>query len=64
MTVTEYVQRLRTERARQMLQHTLLPVERIAWEVGYSDTSAFRKVFSRIVGLTPGDYRQRFKARG
>lgn len=63
MTVTEYVQRLRIERARQRLQHTALPVERIAWEVGYSDASAFRKVFSRIVGLTPGDYRQRFRAR-
>lgn len=64
MTATQYLQRLRIERARQMLQHTVLPVERIAWDVGYSDTSAFRKVFSRIVGLTPGDYRQRFKTRG
>nr|CAI0341441.1 hypothetical protein SHINE37_70246 [Rhizobiaceae bacterium] len=40
----------------------MLTVERIAWEVGYSDPGAFRKVFLRIVGLSPGEYRQRFRA--
>lgn len=60
MTTTEYCQRLRVGRAREMLQASRLPLERIAWEVGYSDAGAFRKVFTRIVGLTPGDYRRRF----
>ncbi|EIX9190882.1 helix-turn-helix domain-containing protein [Klebsiella pneumoniae] len=60
MTTTEYCQRLRVGRAREMLQSTQLPLERIAWDVGYSDAGAFRKVFTRIVGLTPGDYRRRF----
>ncbi|MBE3175361.1 helix-turn-helix domain-containing protein [Enterobacter cloacae complex sp. P29RS] len=61
MTTTEYCQRLRVGRAREMLQSSQLPLERIAWDVGYSDTGAFRKVFTRIVGLTPGDYRRRFQ---
>ena len=60
MTTTEYCQRLRVGRAREMLQAGRLPIERIAWEVGYGDPGAFRKVFARIVGLTPGEYRRRF----
>lgn len=62
MTTTEYCQRLRVGKAREMLQFGRLPVERIAWDVGYGDTGAFRKVFTRIVGLTPGEYRRRFHA--
>lgn len=52
MTTTEYCQRLRVGRAREMLQAGRLPIERVAWEVGYGDPGAFRKVFTRIVGLT------------
>lgn len=60
-TTSEYVQRLRTGRARELLQFGDLSIDAVAWEVGYSDVSAFRKVFSRIVGLTPGEYRRRFR---
>ena len=60
LTTSEYIQRLRVGKARELLQFTKTPVERIAWDVGYTDPSAFRKVFGRIVGLTPQDYRQRF----
>lgn len=62
MTATEYAQRLRVSKAQELLQFGLLPIERVAWEVGYSDPGAFRKIFFRIVGLTPGEYRQRFRA--
>ncbi len=62
MTATDYAQRLRIAKAQELLQFGQLPVERIAWEVGYSDPGAFRKVFLRIVGLSPGEYRQRFRA--
>jgi AraC-like DNA-binding protein len=30
------------------------------WMVGYEDPGSFRKVFQRIMGLSPGDYRRRF----
>jgi len=60
MTTGEYVQRMRVGRAKELLQTTKLPFDRIAWDVGYSDTSSFRKVFLKIVGLPPGEYRQRF----
>lgn len=62
MTTTDYTQRLRVGRAREMLQNTVDPIETVAWQVGYSDPGAFRKVFTRIVGLTPSDYRHRFNS--
>ncbi|MCG7624998.1 GlxA family transcriptional regulator [Epibacterium sp. Ofav1-8] len=62
LTTTEYTQRLRVAKAQELLQFSRHPVERISWEVGYADAGAFRKVFHRIVGLTPGEYRHRFHA--
>ena len=50
----------RVGRARELLQADRLSIERVAWEVGYADPGAFRKVFTRIVGLSPGAYRRRF----
>lgn len=62
LTSIEYAQRLRVSKARELLQFGNLSVDAIAWEVGYRDPAAFRKVFLRIVGLTPGAYRKRFHA--
>lgn len=64
MTTTEYCQRLRVGRARELLQFEKTSIERVAWEVGYSDPGAFRKVFTRLVGLSPSAYRRRFSALG
>ncbi|EQB16342.1 hypothetical protein L284_09505 [Novosphingobium lindaniclasticum LE124] len=61
-TSTDYCQRLRVGKAQELLQFSSRPIERIAWEVGYGDPSAFRKVFLRIVGLSPREFRQRFQA--
>ena len=60
MTTTEYYQRLRVGQARELLQFSKASIDRVAWEVGYSDPGAFRKVFTRIVGLSPSEYRRRF----
>jgi transcriptional regulator GlxA family with amidase domain len=62
MTVTEYVQRFRMNKAREMLQFDAEAMDQIAWKVGYTDPSAFRKVFLKIVGLSPSGYRRRFHA--
>ena len=59
----EYVQRLRIDKARDLLQFTREPVDAIAWKVHYSDPGSFRKIFTRIIGLTPAEYRQRFRMR-
>ena len=62
MTSTDYLQQVRVNKAREILQFSQTSVDQVAWQVGYSDPSAFRKVFQRIVGLTPNDYRRRFHA--
>lgn len=56
----EYMQHLRVDKAREQLEFSRLAIQEIAWKVGYKDPNSFRKVFQRIVGLTPGDYRRRF----
>ena len=62
-TAGEYVQRLRINKARDLLQYTRDTVDVIAWKVHYGDPSSFRKIFTRIIGLTPAEYRQRFNSR-
>lgn len=62
LTSTAYCQRIRIGKAQEMLQFSTRPLERIAWDVGYADASALRRAFVRIVGLTPNEYRQRFRA--
>ncbi|MET1756072.1 helix-turn-helix domain-containing protein [Novosphingobium sp. RD2P27] len=57
---TEYAQQIRVAKAREALELTRTPVDQIAWQVGYGDTSAFRKIFHRVAGLAPAEYRRRF----
>lgn len=59
---TEYRQRLKVGRARDLLETTARTVDQIAWEVGYEDPGAFRAVFQKVTGLSPRDYRRRFAA--
>ena len=54
----EYLQNVRIEQAKEMLESGSLPVEEIAAEVGYADTSFFRRLFKRLAGLTPLAYRK------
>ena len=60
MTPLDYVQALRLEEAKQMLETTGMAVEAVADAVGYEDTSFFGRMFRRKVGLTPVQYRLRF----
>lgn len=62
LTTTDYCQRLRVARAQDLLRFTTRSVDLVAVDVGYNDPGAFRKVFARIVGLTPGEYRKRFRS--
>ena len=57
---TEYVQHLRVDKARELLERSRMAIEEVARRAGYEDPGAFRKIFQRIVGLSPGEYRRRF----
>jgi transcriptional regulator GlxA family with amidase domain len=59
-TPNAYVQNLRIEKARGLLERTRVPVNQIGWNVGYRDPSAFSRVFRAATGLTAGEYRNRF----
>lgn len=61
-TSTDYIQHIRMNQARELLQFGMDSVDEIAWRCGYTDPGAFRKVFFHIVGLSPTDYRRRFQA--
>jgi transcriptional regulator GlxA family with amidase domain len=58
--VLDYVQRLRIEQAKRRLERTDESVEDISWRVGYEDPAAFRRLFRRLAGVTPGAYRRQF----
>jgi transcriptional regulator GlxA family with amidase domain len=56
----DYVQSLRVEEAKQRLEMDGHDVEAVAEAVGYSDAHAFRRLFKRMTGLSPAEYRRRF----
>ena len=62
VTPLEYVQTLRLEEAKHLLETTEVAVEEVAHQVGYEDASFFGRLFRRKVGLTPAQYRKRFRA--
>ena len=57
----DYVQALRVEEAKQMLETGALGVDEIAEVVGYGDPASFRRLFKRRAGLTPAAYRRKFR---
>lgn len=61
VTLIAYLQNLRIEEAKRLLETGDLPIEEVSAEVGYADTSFFRRLFKRLAGLTPGRYRRMFQ---
>jgi transcriptional regulator GlxA family with amidase domain len=59
-TPGRYLQSLRVEAARWLLETTQLNLEQIIERVGYADISSFRRLFERETRLSPREYRQRF----
>jgi AraC-like DNA-binding protein len=57
-TLTHHIHRLRIDRARMLFRSTELSVERVVAEVGFGDGRYFRRVFKRLVGLTPGQFQR------
>jgi len=55
-----YLQQLRVETAKRLLEEGSQTFNEITYLVGYEDISFFRKVFVRLTGLRPKEYQQRF----
>lgn len=58
LTPIQYVQQLRVDRSKRLLEQSSLSVEDICWKVGYEDAAFFRRLFKRLTGVTPGMYRR------
>lgn len=56
----DYVQALRIEEAKQILETGELGIDEIAEAVGYDDPASFRRLFKRKAGMTPAAYRKKF----
>jgi transcriptional regulator GlxA family with amidase domain len=61
---SEYHQRLRVARCRERLEFTRDSIEQVALAAGYEDAGGFRRIFKRVVGLSPAEYRRRFQSPG
>ena len=55
---TDYLSRVRTERAKNLLLNPNLRVSEIAYEVGFQSLTHFNRVFKRILGRSPTEYRE------
>lgn len=59
-TVSEYIQRVKIEAAKKGIETSRKNINEIMWDVGYSDTKAFRTVFKKTTGLSPVEYRNKY----
>jgi transcriptional regulator GlxA family with amidase domain len=60
-TPLTYQQSLRVDAAKRLLEKSNRSFEEITWQVGYEDSSTFRKVFFKQTGLVPTEYRKKFQ---
>lgn len=60
MSPVNYLQKVRIEAAKRLLENSGMHLEAIIERVGYHDVSSFRRLFMRITNTTPHEYRKRF----
>jgi len=58
---TDYVSRVRIEKAKNLLLNPNLRISEIAYEVGFQSLTHFNRVFKRIIGQPPTEYRSKLK---
>lgn len=63
-TIIEYIQRVKIEAAKRSFETSRKNINEVMFDVGYSDTKAFRTIFKKITGLTPIEYRNKYNKQG
>ena len=61
LPLIDYLQNLRIEEAKRLLETTDRAVDEICYDIGYEDASFFRRLFRRRTGVAPAQYRRVFK---
>jgi transcriptional regulator GlxA family with amidase domain len=59
-TIIEYIQRVKVEAAKKSFETSRKNINEVMFEVGYSDTKAFRTTFKKITGLSPVEYKNKY----
>ena len=59
-SVLQYIQRVKMEAAKRSFETSRKNVNEVMFDVGYSDTKAFRATFRKITGLSPVEYRNMY----
>ncbi len=59
-SVLEYIQRIKIEAAKRSFESSRKNINEVMYDVGYSDTKAFRSIFKKVTGLTPIEYRNKY----
>ena len=59
-SILEYIQRVKMEVAKRSFETSRKNINEVMFDVGYTDTKAFRMTFKKITGLTPVEYRNRY----
>jgi transcriptional regulator GlxA family with amidase domain len=60
LALIDYVQNLRIEEAKRLLETSACAADAISVDIGYEDASFFRRLFKRRTGVSPRQYRQAF----
>jgi YesN/AraC family two-component response regulator len=61
MTFTQYLGRMRIDKAKDLLRRTGLGIGEVARRVGVADSSNFSKLFKKYEGVSPQQYRRHIK---
>ena len=64
MTPSAFVEQVRVDFSRKLLEQTDLPLKTVAFRCGFRNANQMRVVFTRRLGTTPRAYRQRLRAEG
>ena len=59
-SIIEYIQRVRIEAAKKLLEADRAGINEVMYEVGYNDSKAFRGLFKKTAGMSPMEYRNRY----
>ncbi len=59
-SVLEYIHRVKIEAAKRQFENSRKNINEVMFDVGYTDTKAFRAMFKKITGLTPIEYRNKY----
>ena len=62
MTLTEYVARVRVEKAKTLLVDSSLRISEVVYAAGFGSIPQFNSVFKRIVGMPPTEYRETLRS--